>query len=143
MKATAKTTRRSPIHRLYEAAKEIVDGTRKVFIEQGQDAREVRLPILMHGTDMRVTIQAGPNVAARNAIEHAQMKASDNPPPEPVINIGKTLEEARMLIAIHMADQISAYRAVAQGCTEYQRAFSEAARCKDVIERLEKVERLV
>ena len=41
-----KTPKNSPVHVLYTAAKEIVDGTRQVFERQGQDAREIRLPIL-------------------------------------------------------------------------------------------------
>lgn len=39
-----KTPKNSPVAVLYDAAKEIIDGTRKVFEQHGQDARELRLP---------------------------------------------------------------------------------------------------
>ena len=55
-----KTPKNSPIAVLYSAANQIVAGTRKAFESQGKDARELRLPILMHGTDMRVTIEGKP-----------------------------------------------------------------------------------
>lgn len=93
----SKTTKRSPIHTLYMAAKEIVDGTRRVFAENGQDAREIRVPILIHGTDMRITLEAGPKIAARNAIEEAQSKASGKPA-EPTVDMSQALNEARTLL---------------------------------------------
>lgn len=98
-----KTPKNSPIAILYTAAKEIVDGTRRVFSEQGQDAREIRLPILMQGTDMRVTIEAGPKIAARNAVEHAQMQASGKPV-EPIVSVRKTIEEVRFLLGIYASE---------------------------------------
>jgi|GEM_PF-4454444 hypothetical protein len=82
----AKTQKSSPIEALYVAAREIVDGTRGVFEKSGKDAREIRLPILMHGTDMRVTIEAGPKIAARNAIEEAKMKATGQPAGSTCVN---------------------------------------------------------
>lgn len=69
----------SPVALIYTAAKEIIDGTRRVLDEHDRDATEIRIPIIMHGTDMRVTIEAGPKVAARNLIEQAQVKASIMP----------------------------------------------------------------
>lgn len=70
------------IRRLYDAARDIVDGTRNASADvykTPQHNAEVRIPVLMQGTDMRVTIESGPSVAMRNAVEHAAMKASDKP----------------------------------------------------------------
>jgi hypothetical protein len=96
---TVKTPAGSPVEALYTAARSIVDNTRKVFSEHGKDATELRVPILMHGTDMRVTIEAGPKVAARNAIEEAQSKASGKP--EPRVDMTAVLNEAKALIAAY------------------------------------------
>lgn len=74
------------IRRLHDAARDIVDGTRNVsadVFKKSQANSEVHIPILMQGTDMRVTIEAGPSVAMRNAVEHAAMQASDKPYREP------------------------------------------------------------
>lgn len=71
-----KTPDNSSLAALYRAAQQIVDGTRAVFAKQGKDARELRLPILIHDSDMRITIEVGPRIAARNAIENARMQAS-------------------------------------------------------------------
>ena len=98
-----KTPKNSPVAVLYTAAQEIVDGTRKVFTQNGQDARELRLPILIHGTDMRITIQAGPKIAARNAIEEAQSKATGKPV-EPTVDMTKVLNEARYLLGIYASE---------------------------------------
>lgn len=121
-----KTPKNSPIEVLYTAAKEIVDGTRRVFAEQGHDGREIRLPILMHGTDMRVTIEAGPRIAARNVIEHAQMEATGRPTPQ--VNMGVALDKARELIGLlHSTQSDDAIR----------------QRCIDAIKDLNELERLV
>lgn len=107
-----KTSKDGPIATLYKAAREIVDGTRKVFAEQGQDAREIRLPILIQGTSMRITIEDGPAVAARNAVEHAQMQASGKPV-EPIVDMSKTLHTAQALLwayAQTLADQCTGNR---------------------------------
>ena len=77
---------RTAIRRLHDAARDIVDGTRNVsadVFKKSQANSEVHIPILMQGTDMRVTIEAGPSVAMRNAVEHAAMQASDKPYREP------------------------------------------------------------
>lgn len=97
------TVKKGPIPALYKAAREIVDNTRSVFEKSGQDAREIRLPILMHGTDLRVTIEAGPSVAARNAIEHAQMQATGKPV-EPAIDMTRAIKEARALLAQYASE---------------------------------------
>lgn len=102
------TPKNSPIAVLYTAAKEIVDSTRGVFAKQGKDARELRLPILMHGTDMRVTIEAGPQVAARNAIEEAQMKVTGKPV-EPSVDMTRALYEAKALLATDAASLRAAH----------------------------------
>lgn len=97
-----KTPAGNPIEALYVAARSIVDNTRKVFTEHGKDASELRLPILMHGTDMRVTIEAGPKIAARNAIEEAQCKASGKP--EPRVDMTEVINEAKALIASYASE---------------------------------------
>lgn len=70
------------IRRLHDAAQDIVQGFRNVSADvykTPQHNPEVRIPVLMQGTDMRVTIEAGPSVVMRNAVENAAMKASDKP----------------------------------------------------------------
>lgn len=70
------------IRRLHDAAQDIVQGFRNVSADvykTPQHNAEVRIPVLMQGTDMRVTIEAGPSVVMRNADENAAMKASDKP----------------------------------------------------------------
>jgi len=103
VRTTIKPPKGNPVEALYLAASNIVAGMRKASDQSSVDAREVRIPILMHGTDMRVTIEAGPKIAARNAIEHAQMKASG----EPVVHMSRTLDEARALLSQY-ADEIRA-----------------------------------
>ena len=136
-----KTPKNSPIAVLYTAAKEIVDGTREVFRKQGQDAREIRLPILMHGTDMRVTIESGPKIAARNAIEHAQMEASGKPV-EPTIDISKALDDARVLLGLFASDLNAENRRTETGSAEWNRTKSYAERCMKSISELEEVGRI-
>ena len=125
----SRVTKRSPVAVLHDAAREIVDGTRKVFEQQGQDAREIRLPILMHGTDMRVTIEAGPKVAARNAIEHAQMKASGMPVERPV-DVSKALKDAQTTLLFYAG-------------RHHQPGTDEYGRILDLARALKEVERLV
>lgn len=90
------------VKRLFDAVSDIVDGTRDVMVKMG-DARHPQqitlvTPVLFQGTDMRCTIEAGPGIAARNAIEHAQMKASD----QPVINNkAEVLREALTLLSYY------------------------------------------
>jgi hypothetical protein len=99
-----KTPAGGPIEALYVAAKSIVDNTRKVFSDHGEDATELRLPILMHGADMRVTIEAGPKVAARNAIEEAQCKASGSGDLGPRLDMTAVINEAKALLASYAAE---------------------------------------
>lgn len=137
-----KTPKDSPIAVLYSAASRIVAETRKVFENNGQDAREIRLPILMHGTDLRVTIEAGPKIAARNAIEHAQMQASGKPV-EPTVDMGKVIDEARTLLAQY-ASEIKVSRTYLQehwdqGCQD-RRLYD---RCVDAVKGLAEVGRLL
>lgn len=72
----------NPIHKLFVAACEIVDKTRQAFRESGQNGAELRLPIVMQGTDIRVVIEAGPSIAARNAMETAHGRATGAPLPD-------------------------------------------------------------
>lgn len=136
-----KTPKNNPVAALYQAAKEIVDGTRKVFEQQGHDAREVRLPILMHGTDMRVTIEAGPKIAARNAVEHAQMQASGKPA-EPTVDVSAALQEAQMLLGLFAADLAAENRRHETGTGAWERSRAYGLRCEKAIQQLIEVGRL-
>ena len=71
--------------RLHQAVCDIVQGVRTAHTSVGQNSQktDMRIPVLFQGTDMRVTIEAGPGVAMRNAIEHAQMQATDKPATAP------------------------------------------------------------
>lgn len=137
-----KTPKDSPIAVLYAAANQIVTETRKVFENNGYDGREIRLPILMQGTDMRVTIEAGPKIAARNAIEHAQMQASGKPI-EPTVDMCKAINEAKALLGIYAADLIAQHRGAKQGSAEWHRTKDDANRCLDTVKNLSEVERLL
>lgn len=105
-KITARDPRgKSPIARLYKIVVEIVDGTRKAMIESGAAKAgtpfDLRLPILMQGTDLRVIIEAGPSTAVRNAIEYAQMNATS----EPVTSdLDTALQEACHLLAKYASE---------------------------------------
>ena len=126
---------------LYRTAREIVDKTRGVFAAQGQDAREIRLPVLMQGADLRVTIEAGPKIAARNAIEHAQMQASDRPVAP--VDMSHALAEAKALLAQY-ASEIKDTETVAgqwpEGSQTERRLFG---RCMATVQALGEVERLL
>lgn len=137
-----KTPKNSPIAVLYGAAKEIIDGTRKVFEQQGQDARELRVPILIQGTDMRITIEAGPKIAARNAIEEAQSKATGRPV-EPTVDMTRALQDAQRLLGMFASDLMAAHRAADDGSEQWQQTKDEAARCMKTAQALKEVERLV
>ena len=60
------------------------------------------------GHHMRVTIEAGPGVAMRNALENAQMKASDKPAKEPGLDARL---EALTLLSIY-ASELKSMQAV-------------------------------
>jgi hypothetical protein len=89
------TKSQSPVADLYKAARTIADKTAAVMREHG-NVGDVRIPVLMQGTDLRVTIESGPTIAARNAIEHAQMQAADRPIKD---DRGDALRQAMALIA--------------------------------------------
>lgn len=137
-----KVQKNNPIAVLYTAADQIVTETRKVFELQGRDARELRLPILMHGTDLRVTIEAGHKIAARNAIEHAQMQASGQPV-EPIVDMDKSIREARALLDLFAAELIAQHRTIPPGCSEWHFTRDTAARCQGTAKALAEVERLL
>lgn len=134
-------TESNAIARLHDVAIEIVAKTRQVFASQGQDARELRLPILMHGTDMRVTIESGPRIAARNAIEHAQMQAGGEP--ETSAPMGHALREAQSLLGMYADTLAQQQRAAAPGSVEWRSAKDCAQRCADTARALHDVERLL
>jgi hypothetical protein len=136
-----KTPKNSPIEVLYNAARSIVDNTRKVFVEHGKDASELRIPILMHGTDLRVTIEAGSKVAARNAIEEAQVKASGKP--EPRVDMTVAVDNAKMYLSMYATDLMEESRRVEQGSAEWHRTRDTAQRCMDTVKALLEVERLL
>lgn len=121
----------NPIERLYEAAQEIVSTTRKAFAEHGNHSPEIRLPILMHGTDMRVAIAAGPKIAARNAIELEQMKVTGKPV-EPVVDIDQCLMDARALIEKYSVS-----------LEEGEDASKQRDHCLSTIKNLSQVRRLI
>lgn len=137
-----KTPKGGPIERLYLAADEIVSKTRAAFRDAGQSSPEIRLPILIHGTDMRITIQAGPQIAARNAIERAQMQASGKPV-EPMVDMSRTLQTAKALLGIMAADAEAKRRSADQGSQEWHQGNDEAKRCLETIEQLTQMERLI
>lgn len=92
------------VRRLFEAASDIVQGSRQAMTEtlgKPHHHAEVRIPILMGGTDMRVTVEAGPSVAMRNAVEGAAMKASDKPYIAPG---SEARNEAVTLLAIYASE---------------------------------------
>lgn len=99
--ALTKNDNHTALRRLHKAVTDIVQGTRAVFTAQGKPCAELRLPVLFHGTDMRVTIEAGPGTAMRNALEHAQMQATDKPAPEPGLNARL---EAMALLALYASE---------------------------------------
>lgn len=88
--------------RLYAAVVDIVTGTRQVIDKTTGGGKHSALSIPVHfaGTDMRVTIEAGPGIAALNAIQGAEMKASGKPSTDTLGVIG----EAMMLLALHAAE---------------------------------------
>ena len=135
-----KTPKNSPIAVLYTAADEIVRGTREVFTKQGHDAREIRLPILIHGTDMRITIESGPKIAARNAIENAQMSASGKPA-EPTVDMTVVIQEVQTLLAEYAGELVERIESSEPGtCAEDEKALQ---RCFSASIGLREVERLV
>ena len=95
------------VRRLHDAARDIVDGMRNVSADvykKPQHNSEVRIPILMQGTDMRVTIEAGPGVVMRNAVEHAAMQASD----KPYIAAGEQAKQEAVTVLAMYASEIKA-----------------------------------
>lgn len=88
--------------RLYEAVCDIVHGTRGAIGKTMGDTQNASLHIPVHfaGTDMRVTIEAGPGIAALNAIQGAQMQASG----KPATDTTGVISEAMVLLALHAAE---------------------------------------
>ena len=137
-----KTPKNSPIAVLYEAARQIVDGTRGVFEKQGKDAREIRLPILIHGTGMRITIEDGPKIAARNAIEEAQSKVTGRPV-EPTVDMSRALQDAQRLLGMFASDLAAAHRSAERGSERWHATKDEAAMCMATAKALKEVEKLI
>lgn len=95
------------IRRLHDAAQDIVQGFRNVSADvykTPQHNAEVRIPVLMQGTDMRVTIEAGPSVVMRNAVENAAMKASD----KPYLDAGEEAKQEAVAVLAVYASEIKA-----------------------------------
>lgn len=103
-RSTVKTPKNGPMDRLFLAVQEIVRGTRQVLAEHSKTSPgrvELRNPVIFTGTDMRVTIEAGPSVAMRNVIEGARQNASG----EPVAVRGDAaLADAMTLLAQYAAE---------------------------------------
>lgn len=88
--------------RLFAATQDIVQGTRGAISKTqggGQNA-SLHIPVHFAGTDMRVTIEAGPGIAALNAIQGAEMKASGKPSADGT----SAITEAMLLLALHAAE---------------------------------------
>lgn len=97
-----KTPKDGPIERLYEAVQDIVQGVRGAISKTqvgGQNA-SLHIPVHFAGTDMRVTIEAGAGIAALNAIQGAEMKASG----KPAADWTSAITEAMLLLALHAAE---------------------------------------
>lgn len=93
---------KSALPRLFDAVQDIVTGTRGVIDKTsggGQNAA-LHIPVHFAGTDMRVTIEAGPGIAALNAIQGAQMQASG----KPATSLTMPITEAMTLLALHAAE---------------------------------------
>lgn len=123
------------IRRLHDAARDIVDGARTASADvykKPQHNSEVRIPILMQGTDMRVTVEAGPGVAMRNAIEHAAMKASD----KPFIASGEEArQEAVAVLAIYASEiKAASFEGGEWMDAEDQRHFARVAAAMKALE---------
>lgn len=99
---TKKPATQTAVPRLFDAVRDIVQGTRQAIGKTAGDSHNAALHIPVHfaGTDMRVTIEAGPGIAALNAIQGAEMKASGKPP----AGATGTISEAMMLLALHAAE---------------------------------------
>ena len=85
------------IEALHTAALAVVQGMRRAAKQAGTPCDDLHMPILMG--DMRVTIEHGPRVAARNTTEAARLKAggkSASPTDK-----AKALRHARLLLAQH------------------------------------------
>ena len=64
---------------LVEAANAVVEGARKAASQVGQSISDLRVPIIVGGTDLRIIVEAGPKTAAANAVEIAVAKAGGKP----------------------------------------------------------------
>lgn len=64
---------------LVEAANAIVEAARGSAASVGQSISDLRVPIIVGGTDLRIVIDAGPKTAAANATEIALAKAGGRP----------------------------------------------------------------
>lgn len=120
----AKPPRGNPIEQLYLSAKDIVQGYRKTLREHGFDGSEVRIPVLVSGTDMRIMIMAGPSIAARNVTEGARMNASGEPVGGPQEAM-QTLSEAKALLM--------GYAAHLRACLRGSEILGEGVSEKDIL----------
>lgn len=61
------------------AAEAIVLSVREVAVSTGQPISDLRIPIVVGKSDLRIIIESGPKIAASNAVDMAQMVAGGTP----------------------------------------------------------------
>lgn len=64
---------------LVEAATTIVAATRKAAEDAGQPISDLRIPIVVGKSDLRIVIESGPKIAATNAVAMAQIGSGSTP----------------------------------------------------------------
>lgn len=91
-----------PMQNMHAAVKGIVDATRAAIEKDGGPKNaELRIPVIFGGEDMRCTVEAGPSVAMRNAVEHASMIASGAPYKYPGEDV---VRDAVQILAIYASE---------------------------------------
>ncbi len=88
---------------LHTVAQELADRCRAHLVQRGLPSAEVRLPLSFTGTDLRVNIQAGPEVRARNLADEALAEASGQRPHTP-LNMAHTVFEAQALLRAYAGE---------------------------------------
>lgn len=144
MKMQAKPHRGNSVEQLYLSAKDIVQVYRKTLREHGFDGSEVRIPVLVSGTDMRIMIMAGPSIAARNVTEGARMNASGEPLGGPQEAL-QTLSEAKALLlgyAAHLRASLQGSGILGEGVSEKD-ILTLAAKAEAFSRRLDEVKDFV
>ena len=93
---------RGPMQDMYAAVKGIVDATRAAIEKDGGPKNaELRIPVMFGGEDMLCTIEAGPSILMRNAVEHASMSASGEPYKYPGEDV---VRDAVQILAVYASE---------------------------------------